>query len=57
MVISENVIVVLFIIRVLVDDLDYGGNGDVVFIFMGGDGVFVINEILGELCLCYIVNI
>ena len=50
--ISENATVASSIIRVLADDPDHGGNGDVVFTLMGGDGVFAINKTSGELCFC-----
>ena len=46
--ISENATVASSIIRVLADDPDDGGNGDVVFTLMGGDGVFAINRTSGE---------
>lgn len=55
--ISENATVASSIIRVLADDPDHGGNGDVVFTLTGGDGVFAINETSGELRPRYIVNI
>lgn len=48
MVISENVIIGLLVIWVFVSDLDDGSNVDFIFIFRGGDGVFVINVILGR---------
>ena len=46
--ISENATVASSIIRVSASDPDHGGNGDLVFNLMGGDGVFAINETSGE---------
>ena len=47
--ISENATVASTIIRVSASDPDHGGNADLVFTLMGGDGVFAINETSGEL--------
>ena len=55
--ISENATVASTIIRVFADDPDHGGNGDIVFTLMGGDGIFAINETSGELRPHPLVNI
>ena len=55
--ISENATVASTIIRVFADDPDHGGNGDIVFTLMGGDGIFAINETSGELRPHPVVNI
>lgn len=55
--ISENATVASSITRVFADDPDHGGNGDIVFTLMGGDGVFAINETSGELPPHQVVNI
>ena len=46
--ISENATVTSSVIRVFANDPDHGGNGDVIFTLMGGDGVFAINKTSGE---------
>ena len=45
--ISENATVSSSIIRVSANDPDYGSNADLIYSFMGGDGVFAINRTSG----------
>ncbi|XP_078366665.1 protocadherin Fat 4-like [Oculina patagonica] len=49
--ISENATVASSIIRVIANDPDHGGNADLVFTLMGGDGVFAINKTSGVISI------